>query len=132
MSDNRRRTAYRNRLSVATLTAITLVCVALAAAFVGFVVSRNRLSALADEQRRVEQEITLYRQEIMALEKRIDTSLIREKVHERLAAAGTYLKPIEPASIIHLPRIEVPKALPVERPPAPEMAHASIPSTATP
>lgn len=114
MSNRRRSTAYRNRLSVATLTAITLLCVAFAAVFIGFVVSRNRLSALADEQRRVEQQIALYRQEIQALAKRIDTSLTREKVHERLIAAGTYLKPIEPAAIISLPRLEVPRAVPVE------------------
>jgi hypothetical protein len=124
MSRNARRPAYRNRLSVATLTAITLLCVALAATFVGFVVSRNRLAALADEQRRVEQQIALYQQEIQALHKRIDTSLTRDKVHERLAAAGTYLKPIEPASIIVLPQINLPKAEAVHLPSDPEMAQA--------
>ncbi len=129
---NRRRTAYRNRLSVAALTFITLVCVALAAVFIGFVVSRNRLSALADEQRRVEQQIALYRQEIHALEKRIDTSLTREKVHERLIAAGTHLKPVEPATILSLPRLEVPRAVPVEMPPAPAVAHVNTGSAATP
>ncbi len=129
---NRRRTAYRNRLSVATLTAITLLCVALAAVFVGFVVSRNRLSALADEQRRVEQQIALYRQEIQALAKRIDTSLTREKVHERLIAAGTYLKPIEPPTIISLPHLEVPRAEPVEASPAPAVAQLHPSSVVTP
>ncbi len=114
---NRRRPTYRNRLSVATLTFITLLCVALAAVFIGFVVSRNRLSALADEQRRAEQQIALYHQEILALTKRIDTTLTREKVHERLIAAGTYLKPIEPGAILFLPKLEVPRAVPVEATP---------------
>lgn len=105
MSRNARRPAYRNRLSVASLTAATLLCVALAGAFIAFVVSRNRLAALADEQRRVEHEITLYHQEIQALAKRIDTSLTRDKVHDRLTAGGTFLQPIEPRSIITLSRL---------------------------
>ena len=105
MSNKPRRPAYRNRLSVATLTTATLLCIVLASAFVAFVVSRNRLSALADEQRRVEQQITLYHQEIQALEKRIDTSLTRDKVHERLTAGNTFLKPIEPSTIISLSRL---------------------------
>lgn len=129
---NRRRTAYRNRLSVATLTFITLVCAALAAVFIGFVVSRNRLSALAEEQRKVEQQIALYHQEIHALEKRIDISLTREKVHERLIAAGTYLKPVEPAAILSLPRLEVPRAIPVEAPPGPAVAQVNARSHPTP
>lgn len=102
------RPSYRNRLSVATLTTVTLLCVVLAGAFVAFVVSRNRLSALADEQRKVEQQIALFHQEIQALEKRIDTSLTRDKVHERLTAGNTYLKPIEPDTIITLPRLSAP------------------------
>ncbi len=129
---NRRRTPYRNRLSVATLTFFTLLCVALAAVFVGFVVSRNRLSALADEQRRAEQQIALYRQEIQALDKRIDITLTREKVHERLIAAGTYLKPVEPAAILSLPRLEVPRALPVEASSAPAVAQVHSSSSVTP
>ncbi len=104
------RPSYRNRLSVATLTTATLLCVVLACAFVAFVVSRNRLSALADEQRKVEQQIALFHQEIQALEKRIDTSLTRDKVHERLTAGNTYLKPIEPDTIITLPRLSAPPA----------------------
>lgn len=102
MPNKSRRPSYRNRLSVATLTTATLLCVVLASAFVAFVVSRNRLSALADEQRRVEQQIALFHQEIQALEKRIDTSLTRDKVHERLTAGNTFLRPIEPGSIITL------------------------------
>jgi hypothetical protein len=108
MPNKARRPSYRNRLSVATLTTATLLCVVLASAFVAFVVSRNRLSALADEQRRVEQQIALFHQEIQALEKRIDTSLTRDKVHERLTAGNTFLKPIEPGSIITLTKLQAP------------------------
>ena len=108
MPNKARRPSYRNRLSVATLTSATLLCVVLASAFVAFVVSRNRLSALADEQRRVEQQIALFHQEIQALEKRIDTSLTRDKVHERLTAGNTFLKPIEPGSIFTLTKLQAP------------------------
>ena len=106
MSRNIRRPAYRNRLSMATLSVAILLCVTLAGAFIAFVVSRNRLAALADEQRRVEQQIALYHQEIQALTKRIDISLTRDKVHERLTASGSYLKPVEQASIITLRPLE--------------------------
>ncbi len=111
MSNNTRRPAYRNRLSVASLTVATLLCITLASAFIAFVVSRNRLAALADEQRRIEHQIALFHQEIHALEKRIDTSLNRDKVHERLTAGGTFLKPIEPASINSLSRIDTSEAV---------------------
>jgi hypothetical protein len=111
MSNNARRPAYRNRISVASLTAAALLCATLASAFIAFVVSRNRLSALADEQRRVEHQIALFHQEIQTLEKRIDTSLNRDKVHERLTAGGTYLKPIEPASIITLSKVDMTGAI---------------------
>jgi hypothetical protein len=126
MPNNTRRPAYRNRLSVASLTAATLLCVTLASAFVAFVVSRNRLAALADEQRRVEQEIALYHQEIQALEKRIDTSLNRDKVHERLTAGGTFLKPIEPATIISLARLEPAQALTAAPIPGPSVAQSLV------
>jgi septal ring factor EnvC (AmiA/AmiB activator) len=114
MPNKARRPSYRNRLSVATLTSATLLCVVLASAFVAFVVSRNRLSALADEQRRVEQQIALFHQEIQALEKRIDTSLTRDKVHERLTAGNTFLKPIEPGSIITLTKLQAPVVIETE------------------
>ena len=114
MPNKARRPSYRNRLSVATLTTATLLCVVLASAFVAFVVSRNRLSALADEQRRVEQQIALFHQEIQALEKRIDTSLTRDKVHERLTAGNTFLKPIEPGSIITLTKLQAPLVIETE------------------
>lgn len=114
MPNKARRPSYRNRLSVATLTTATLLCVVLASAFVAFVVSRNRLSALADEQRRVEQQIALFHQEIQALEKRIDTSLTRDKVHERLTAGNSFLKPIEPGSIITLTKLQAPLVIETE------------------
>ena len=131
MSNNSRRPAYRNRLSVASLTAATLLCVTLASAFIAFVVSRNRLAALADEQRRIEQQITLFHQEIHALEKRIDTSLNRDQVHERLTADGTFLKRIEPASIISLPRLDTsePIALAPSSTPTVAQTRVSTPPT---
>ena len=125
MPNKSRRPSYRNRLSVATLTTATLLCVILACAFVAFVVSRNRLSALADEQRRVEQQIALFHQEIQALEKRIDTSLTRDKVHERLTAGNTFLKPIEPSSIITLSKLRTPVETEAENI-APTVAHITL------
>ena len=103
MPHNRR--THQNRLSMAALTLIILVCTGLAGVFVTFVVSRNRLAALAEQQRQVEHQIALYHQEIQALEKRIDTTLTRDKVHERLTAAGTRLQPIEPKHIFAIPTL---------------------------
>jgi len=99
---NRVRSSYRNRLGLTVLSVITLGCLLGAMQLVNIVVAKNRLAALAAEQRKIEQAIDLYQQEIKALERRIDTSLTRDKIHDRLVSHGTYLQPIEPRKIIIL------------------------------
>lgn len=106
MANKFRRNLPSRRFGMATLTVIVLLLASVASTLVGFVVSRNRLSSLAEEQRKVEQEIRLYQQEIHALDKRIDIALTRDKVHDRLTAVGTHLRPIEPSTIILLNPIE--------------------------
>jgi len=128
MANKPRRPKYRRRFGMATLTIIVLLLVCVAATLVGFVVSRNRLSSLADEQRKVEQQIHLYLQEIQALDKRIDITLTRDKVYDRLTAVGTHLRPIEPSTIIpilSLPPIEGPRAQSVETTSSSSMAQVS-------
>jgi type II secretory pathway pseudopilin PulG len=129
MTNRPRRHHYRRRFGMATLAVIVLLLVCVAATLVGFVVSRNRLSALADEQRRTEQQIKLYQQEIQALEKRIDIALTRDKVYQRLTAVGTHLRPIEPSTIISLAPIEGSAGQFVESIPTPSMAQVSPVST---
>lgn len=101
-NSNRIRGAYRNRLGMTLVSVIALGCLLGAMKLVNIVVAKNRHAALAAEQRKLEQAIDLYQQEIKALERRIDTSLTRDKIHARLVAHGTYLKPIEPNQIIVL------------------------------
>lgn len=127
MANKFRRNSHRRRFGVATLAVIVLLLVCLASTLVGFVVSRNRLSSLADEQRKVEQQIKLFQQEIQALDKRIDIALTRDKVHDRLTAVGTHLRPIEPSTIISLSPIEGAVAQSVESHSSPSMAQV-VPS----
>jgi hypothetical protein len=125
MANRTRRQPYRRRFGVATLTIIVLLLVCVAATLVGFVVSRNRLSSLADEQRKVEQQIKLYQQEIQALDKRIDIALTRDKVFARLTAVGTHLRPIEPDTILSLSPIEASTAHAAAASPTPAMAQVN-------
>ena len=99
---NARRTDYRNHLSVGVLTAVTLLCVALVVTFIGMVTSRNRLMALGTEQRQVEHQIQLFKQEIEQLDTRINKRLTRNVVQPRLAEAGTLLREVEKGSLIYL------------------------------
>ncbi|MCB1228366.1 MAG: hypothetical protein KDK99_21345 [Verrucomicrobiales bacterium] len=108
MSRTNRRRTYTNRLGVGSLTAITLVFGALVFALLSYVASRNRLAALAQEQRAVEHQNALYEQEIAELRKRIDTRMNRSRVERLLADAGTLLRPIEKETIIELPPLNAP------------------------
>jgi hypothetical protein len=121
---NRHTTAYRNRISLPTLAVCTLLIIAVAGILVNFLMSRNRLSALAAEQRLIEQQIALYIQEIQAIDKRIDACLTRDKIEARLSAHTTFLKPVEPENIIVLHPVQLPD------PQDPTPADSSIPSLA--
>lgn len=118
----RPRNRYRNSLGLSTITAILIVVASLALVGLGIVVSKNRVRALGEEQRKVEAEMRLLNAEILALNNRIETMLTRDRVQPRLTSAGTLLRPITKQSILLL------KPLPEQ--PAKAAAPAADPSVA--
>lgn len=98
----RQHNRYRNRLGLPTITAILVVVASLALAGLGVVVSKNRVRALGEEQRKVESEMRLLTAEILALNNRIETSLTRDRVQPRLTTSGTLLRPITRQSLLVL------------------------------
>lgn len=118
----RPRNRYRNRLGLSAITAILIVVASLAFAGLGVVVSKNRVRALGEEQRKVEAEMRLLNTEIIALNNRIETLLTRDRVQPRLTGNGTLLRPITPRSLISLR----PLATAAEPPsPAPSLAQST-------
>ncbi|OYW74412.1 MAG: hypothetical protein B7Z37_17895 [Verrucomicrobia bacterium 12-59-8] len=118
----RTRNRYRNSLGLSTITAILIVVASLALVGLGIVVSKNRVRALGEEQRKVEAEMRLLNTEILALNNRIETMLTRDRVQPRLTNAGTLLRPITKHGILLL------KPLPEQ--PAKAAAPAADPSVA--
>lgn len=94
---------YRNSIRLSTMTVV--IAVTLVALFIALsrVAERNRVHALGDEQRKIEKEIRLLRQELAALDLRIESLLTRDKVQPRLAGARTLLRPITKDRLIELP-----------------------------
>ena len=93
---------YRNSVRLPTVTVVIVVTVV--ALFIALcrVMEKNRVHALADEQRKVEKEISLLKQELAALDLRIESQLTRDKVQPRLANARTLLRPITKDRIIEI------------------------------
>ena len=81
-----------------------VIAITLVALFVTLsrVAERNRVHALGDEQRQIEREIRLLKQELAALDLRIESLLTRDKVQPRLAGARTLLRPITKDRLIEL------------------------------
>lgn len=98
----RSRNRYRNSLGLPALTAIIIVVASLALVGLGIVVSKNRVRALGEEQRKVESEMRLLNAEILALNNRIETLLTRDKVQPRLTSSGTLLRPITARTLLSL------------------------------
>ncbi len=98
----RTRNRYRNSLGLSTITAILIVVASLALVGLGIVVSKNRVRALGEEQRKVEADMRLLNAEILALNNRIETMLTRDRVQPRLTNAGTLLRPITKHGILLL------------------------------
>jgi hypothetical protein len=98
----RQRNRYRNSLGLPAITAILIVVASLALVGLGIVVSKNRVRALGEEQRKVESDMRLLQAEILALNNRIETLLTRDRVQPRLTGAGTLLRPITKRSLITL------------------------------
>ena len=98
------RNRYRNdSVRLPTVTAFILVTLMALVITLSIVLDRNRVHALGDEQRQVEKEIKLLKQELAALDLRIESLLTRDKVQPRLAGARTLLRPITKERLIELP-----------------------------
>ena len=99
MSMNNR---YRNSVRLSTMTVV--IAVTLVALFIALsrVAERNRVHALGDEQRKIEKDIRLLKQELAALDLRIESQLTRDKVQPRLAGARTLLRPITKDRLIEI------------------------------
>lgn len=118
----RTRNRYRNSLGLSTITAILIVVASLALVGLGIVVSKNRVRAIGEEQRKVEADMRLLNAEILALNNRIETMLTRDRVQPRLTNAGTLLRPITKHGILLLK--------PLPEAPAKAAATAADPSVA--
>lgn len=98
----RQRNRYRNSLGLSAISAIIIVVASLALVGLGVVVSKNRVRAIGEEQRKVESEMRLLNAEIVALNNRIETLLTRDRVQPRLTSSGTLLRPITPRTLLTL------------------------------
>ncbi len=96
------RNRYRNSLGLSAITAILIVVASLALVGLGVVVSKNRVRAIGEDQRKVESEMRLLNAEIIALNNRIETLLTRDRVQPRLTTSGTLLRPITPRTLLTL------------------------------
>lgn len=93
---------YRNSIRLSTTGVIIVITLVALFVTLSRVAERNRVHALADEQRQVEKEIRLLRQELAALDLRIESLLTRDKVQPRLAGARTLLRPIMKDRLIEI------------------------------
>lgn len=124
----RQTNRYRNGLGLSAITAILIVVASLAVVGLGVVVSKNRVRAIGEEQRKVESEMRLLHTEILALNNRIETLLTRDRVQPRLTSANTMLRPITRRTLLMLKHPLSP-AVPVEANASPAAA-APTPSLA--
>ena len=93
---------YRNSIRLSTTTLVIAITGVALFITLNRVAERNRVHALGDEQRRVEKEIRLLKQELTALDLRIESQLTRDKVQPRLAGTRTLLRPISKDRLIEL------------------------------
>lgn len=100
---SRRTTRYRNRLSLTAIVAIIVVVASLALAGLGIVVSKNRVRALGEEQRKVEDEIRLLRTEIEKLAQFKEKAFASQRVQPRLTKIATMLRPLDEGRILVMP-----------------------------
>ena len=99
-----KRNQYRNSIGLPGLTAVLIVCSAILLVALSVVVNKNRITALAEQQRQVDQEMKLLNFELVSLERKIDQLLDGARVQPLLQAKGTWLQKISPdaKAIIHL------------------------------
>ncbi len=108
-----RNNRYRNTVGLPVLTAVLILCGAVLLAALSVVVNKNRITALAEQQRQVEQEMKLLNFEIVSLGRKIDLLLDGARVQHILQAKGTWLQKLSPdaRAIIHLKPIPTAKAV---------------------
>jgi cell division protein FtsB len=106
-----KRNQYRNAIGLPVLTAFFIVCSAVLLVALSVVVNKNRITALAEQQRQVEQEMKLLNFEIVSLDRKIDQLLDGARVQPLLESKGTWLQKINPDAqvIIHLKSIPAAK-----------------------
>ncbi len=135
---SRRTTRYRNSLSLTAIVAILVVVASLALVGLGIVVSKNRVRALGEEQRKVEDEIRLLRTEIDKLAQFKEKAFASQRVQPRLTKIATMLRPLDESRILVMPATlsaPVAVALSTDDVPAPAaipVARAFVQNTPTP
>lgn len=135
---SRRTTRYRNRLSLTAIVAILVVVASLALVGLGIVVSKNRVRALGEEQRKVEDEIRLLRTEIDKLAQFKEKAFASQRVQPRLTKIATMLRPLDESRILVMPAtLSAPVAVALSRddvptPAAIPVARAFAQNTPTP
>lgn len=98
----RRTTRYRNRLGLPAIIVMVVVVASLALVGLGVVISKNRVRALGEEQRKVEEEIRLLRSEIVKLEQNREKVFASARLQPRLTRAATMLKDLDEDRLIFL------------------------------
>ncbi|SKA92387.1 hypothetical protein SAMN02745166_01888 [Prosthecobacter debontii] len=108
-----KKNRYRNNIGLPVLTAVLILCGAVLLAALSIVVNKNRISALAEQQRQVEQEMKLLNFEIVSLERKVGLLLDGARVQPILQAKGTWLQKLNPdaKAIIHLKPIPAAKVV---------------------
>jgi hypothetical protein len=116
-----KRNQYRNKIGLPVVTAVLVICAAVLLAALSVVVNKNRIAALAEQQRLVEQETKLLDIEITSLERKIDQMLDGARVQPLLQAKGTWLQKINPQtrSIIRLKPVPTAKTVAQAQPSTP-------------
>lgn len=116
-----KRNQYRNKIGLPVVTAVLVICAAVLLAALSVVVNKNRIAALAEQQRLVEQETKLLDIEITSLERKIDQMLDGARVQPLLQAKGTWLQKINPQtrSIIRLKPVPAAKTVAQAKPSTP-------------
>jgi hypothetical protein len=116
-----KRNQYRNKIGLPVVTAVLVICAAVLLAALSVVVNKNRIAALAEQQRLVEQETRLLDIEITSLERKIDQMLDGARVQPLLQAKGTWLQKINPQtrSIIRLKPVPAAKTVAQAQPSTP-------------
>lgn len=116
-----KRNQYRNKIGLPVVAAVLVICVAVLLAALSVVVNKNRIAALAEQQRLVEQETRLLDIEITSLERKIDQMLDGARVQPQLQAKGTWLQKINPQtrSIIRLKPVAAAKTVAQAQPSTP-------------